>query len=138
MIRRRISFMVVCFALILGGCSIDDEPNFHFTVLGITSAELPESFDFDETYQINFTYVLPDGCTFYERPDVTRENDSIRNVVAIGLTRTDVEICTQATIEGESSFDFKVIYTEPYTFRFYQGENSDGEAEFLEVVVPVN
>jgi len=35
-------------------------------------------------------------------------------------------------------FNFVVLYEEPYVFRFWQGEDSNGEAQFLEIQVPVN
>ena len=133
-----IIFLFICSALLFGGCSLDDDqPNFHFTALEITAADLPESFELNRTYRINFTYVLPDGCTYFERPDVTTADTTVRNVVAIGVVRTDDEACTQAIIEGEGFFNFSVIYNEPYTFRFFQGEDSNGEPQFLEVIVPV-
>lgn len=136
---RTIIFLFACMAMMLGSCSIeDDEPNFHFTALRITSADLPESFELNQTYQIDVIFNLPDGCTAYEGLDVTREDTTVRNVVAIGSVRTDTDVCTQAIVEGGAFFNFTVIYDEPYTFKFFQGENSDGEAEFLEVVVPVN
>ncbi len=132
-------FLFASLALIFSGCSLDDdEPNFHFTALRITSADLPESFTFNQTYRIDVTFELPDGCTAYEGFDVTQEDTTVRNVVAIGTVRTDEDIaCTQAIVEREAFFNFSVIYNEPYTFKFFQGEDSDGEPQFLEVVVPV-
>lgn len=137
--NKKCTLVVALFALLLGSCSLDDdEPNFNFKALRIESAELPESFNLNETYQINVTYSLPDGCTQYEGFDVTKEDTTVRNVVAIGVAMTDLVSCTQVITQEEASFNFIVKYDQPYTFRFYQGENSAGEAEFLEVVVPVN
>lgn len=136
---KKYTLMVVLFSLILGGCSLEeDEANFYFTSLPIESAELPESFNLNETYRINVTYSLPDGCTQYEGFDVTKEDTTVRNVVAIGVAMTDLVSCTQMVTQEEASFNFIVKYDQPYTFRFYQGENSEGEPEFLELVVPVN
>ncbi|MGB3152036.1 MAG: hypothetical protein WBB27_15370 [Maribacter sp.] len=136
---RKVVYFFVCLGLLFNGCSIDDDqPNFHFTALRITSANLPESFALNETYRVDVTFELPNGCSAYEGFDVTEEDTTVRNVVAIGSIRTDSEACTQSIIDGEAFFNFTVIYNEPYTFKFFQGENSDGEAEFLEVIVPVN
>ena len=136
---KKYALVVAFFSLILGGCSLeDDETNFFFTSLPIESAVLPESFNLNETYKINVTYSLPDGCTSYEGFDVTKEDNTIRNVVAVGVAMTDLVSCTQEVTQEEASFNFIVKYNQPYTFRFYQGENSDGEPEFLELVVPVN
>lgn len=137
--RKKFTLVVVLFSLLLGSCSIEeDEPNFYFTSLPINSAELPEAFSLNQTYQINVTYSLPNGCTQYEGFDVTQEDTTVRNVVAVGVAMTDLVSCTQVVTEEEASFNFIVKYNQPYTFRFYQGENNEGEPEFLEVVVPVN
>ena len=126
-------------ALILSSCSIeDDEPNFHFTALEIVSAEVPDAFELNETYVIKVAYLKPNECTFYEGFNVVKEDTTVRNVVAVGSVRVDFEACTQAVVEETKTFDFKVIYTDPYTFKFYTGDNSEGEPEYLEVVVPVN
>lgn len=136
--RKKFILLVVSLATILGGCSKDDEPNFHFTALRIESAELPESFELNQTYQIFVDYDLPNGCSAFEGFEVTQEDTTTRTVVAIGSVRTDVEPCSEATIQGRAFFNFVVIYNQPYTFRFLQGENSEGEPEYFEVVVPVN
>lgn len=137
--RRCFMVFAGAIALVLGGCSLnDDDVNFHFTALEITDFDVPESFDFNETYTISVTYLKPDACTFYEGFDVRKEALTVRNVVAVGSVRTDDQACTQAVIEETASFNFSVIYTDPYTFKFYTGENSDGQPEYLEVLVPVN
>ncbi|WP_047246806.1 hypothetical protein [Maribacter thermophilus] len=138
MMMRKFVFATALISLLLSGCSLDDDdPNFYFTSLTINSAELPESFKLNETYKINVTYTIPDECTHYEGLDVTKEDTTIRNVVAIGYSMTDDEACTEVNAEEEASFDFIVKYDQPYTFRFYKGDNSEGEPEFFEVVVPV-
>tara|TARA_R110000868_G_scaffold369748_1_gene633237 strand:- start:256 stop:678 length:423 start_codon:yes stop_codon:yes gene_type:complete len=138
MIRKKLVLLAVFIAFISNGCSIeDDDANFHFTALEIVGAELPESFDYNKTYEILVNYIKPDSCTNYEGFDVVKDSLTVRNVVAIGSVRTDID-CTVQSIEQTASFNFKVIYTDPYTFKFYTGDNSEGEAEYLEVVVPVN
>lgn len=137
MIKKSV-FLLLFIGMFLGGCSLDDDsPNFHFTLLRIDSVDLPESFELNETYRITVDYILPDGCTFFDRFNITDGDTTVRNVVAVGATRTDLEACTTAIVEGQAFFNFVVIYDQPYTFRFYQGEDSDGEPQFLEVVVPV-
>lgn len=138
MMRKKFILLFICATALLGGCSVDDEPNFHFTALRIVSAELPESFELNETYQILVDYNLPNGCSFFEGFDVTQEDTTIRNIVAIGSVRTDLEPCPDEIVEGQAFFNFVVIHDQPYTFKFHQGENSEGEPEFFEVVVPVN
>ena len=135
---RKFVFATALISVLLSGCSLeDDDPNFYFTSLTINNVELPESFTLNETYEINVTYSLPDACTHYEGFDVTKEDTTVRNVVAVGVAMIDDESCTEVNKEEEASFNFIVKYDQPYTFRFYKGDNSEGEPEFFEVVVPV-
>ncbi|MFS4415372.1 hypothetical protein [Maribacter sp. 2307ULW6-5] len=141
MIKKKITLLGGLLALLLlfGGCSLEDDgPNFHFATLEITGADLPESFVLSQTYRINFTYLRPDSCTFYDYPDVRKPHgENTRNVVAIGLVRTDATDCEVLNVEETASFDFSVIFEEPYLFRFFTGEDENGEPEYLEVTVPV-
>lgn len=136
------TFLVLCallLSLTFTSCDLgDDGPNFHFVPMRIESVELPESFELNETYEINVTYSIPDGCTYFEGFDVIKEGVAIRKVVAVGAQRTDREVCTETVREETTSFNFVVLYDETYLFRFWQGENVEGEQQFLEVEVPVN
>ena len=137
--KQKLILLAVFIAFISNGCSIeDDSANFHFTSLEIVGAELPESFDYNQTYEISVNFIKPNSCTNYEGFDVVKDSLTVRNVVAIGTVRTDIDDCTEESIEQTASFIFKVIYTDPYTLKFYTGDNNEGEAEYLEVVVPVN
>ena len=132
-------FLTLVLTFLCNGCSIDDDDaNFHFTALEIVDAEVPESFVLNETYKITVNYLKPDSCTYYEGFDVVKDSLTTRSVVAIGAVRTDIDDCMEELIQETASFNFQVIYTEPYTFKFYTGVNCDGEAEYLEIVVPVN
>ena len=136
------TFLALCalmVSLTFSSCDLEDDgPNFHFVPLRIESVEMPESFDLEETYVISFKYIVPDGCTYYEGIDVVDEEVTTRKVVAIGAQRTDQDACTEVIREEMGSFNFIVIHTQPYLFRFYQGEDINGEQQFLEVEVPVN
>ncbi len=124
--------------LSFSSCDLDDDDvNFHFASLQVLSVEMPESFDFNETYKIKVTYLRPDDCTFFEGFDVKKTDITTRNVVAVGYV-LDKEACTQVTQEVETSFDFVVLYTDTYLFRFWTGEDENGEQQYLEIEVPVN
>ncbi len=131
------TFLIVTAILTTSSCSNDDEPNFHFVPLSIVSAELPEFFSLDQTYQIRVTYNKPDECTSFGGFDVTTKNVSTRNVVVIGTKHYDQEACAQTIVEETGTFNFKVIHTETYLFRFWQSEDADGNQEYFDVLVPV-
>ena len=136
------AFLALCalmVSLTFSSCDLgDDGPNFHFVPLRIESVEIPESFDLNETYVISFNYIIPDGCTYYEGVDVVKDEITTRKVVAVGSQRTDQAECTAVIREEVASFNFVVLHNQPYLFRFYQGEDVNGEQQFLEVEVPVN
>lgn len=131
-------FILTAVSVIFSSCSLDDGSNFHFLPLQIVSAELPESFTLNETYLIRVNYNQPDACTSFAGFDVINKETTIRNVVVLGTKRTDQEACVESIQEQTATFNFIVKYDQPYTFRFWQGENENGEQQYFEVVVPVD
>jgi len=136
------SFFIFLFAVVSfvsNSCSIDNnEPNFNFLPLQIVSADLPEFFTLNETITIQVTYVQPDDCTSFAGFDIVDQDTTARDVVVFGTKRTDQQDCTENNTEQTTSFDFTVNYPDPYTFRFWQGENENGEQQYLVIEVPVN
>ncbi|MCK0161144.1 hypothetical protein [Allomuricauda sp. F6463D] len=132
-------FMLIVACSWFISCEVDDDsPNFHFTALNAIEADVPESFEFGKTYDIDVTYLRPNGCTFFEGFDVAQTTMTGRDVVAIGSVLTDKNgECTQAVEEVVATLKFNVIYTEEYTFRFYAGDDADGNATYLEYKVPI-
>jgi hypothetical protein len=119
-------------------CSLEDSPvNFHFVSLKIVDVELPESFEVYETYQVKVTYVRPHACTFFEGFDITKPDTTVRDVVAVGSELED-DSCAQVAEQIVEYFNFTCYYHDTYTFRFWTGEDEDGNAQFLEYEVPVD
>lgn len=126
------------FALLLLGCNVnDDDLNYHFVTLGITEVEVPESFQLNETYEIGVTFLKPNDCTSFEGFDVRTEGGTVRRVVAIGA-EFEGQACDGGAEEARASFQFICLYDEPYLFRFYTGNDADGNPQYIEVEVPVN
>ncbi len=138
-IMKRLVLMLGLALASLGfnACNNDDGVNFHFEALEVVSAELPESFELNAQYQISVTYNRPDDCTFFEGFDVIQEDATIRNVVVVGSVITDRD-CNQTSEEVEATFNFVVLHNEDYLFRFFQGEDENGEPQYLEIEVPIN
>jgi hypothetical protein len=137
--RKIIFFSVMLSALlILNGCSLEDQENFHFVALPITSVEMPVAFELNKTYDIKVKFQRNSDCTFFEGFDVNNEERTVRNVSAIGSMLTDNDNCTEISQEIEESFRFIVLYNETYLFKFYQGKDENNESQYLEIEVPVN
>lgn len=120
-------------------CEVDDDsPNFYFTSLTTVEAQMPESFEFGKTYDIEVTYLRPNGCTFFEGFNVSQTAETGRDVVVVGSVLTDEDtVCTQAVEEVVATLKFNVIYTKDYVFRFYAGDDEDGNPTFLEYTIPI-
>ncbi|QXP56547.1 hypothetical protein H0I25_01770 [Cellulophaga sp. HaHa_2_95] len=131
-------FMMLLAVLSFTGCSLDETENFRFVALPIESVEIPESFDLNETYEIKVRYLRTSDCAFFEGFDIVKEDTTIRTVAAIGSMLSDSDDCKEVLEEVETSFNFIVLYPDTYLFKFYTGEDANGEAEYLEIEVPVN
>ena len=129
--------LLTLFLLTLTGCSIDDnQPNYSYEVLAIDSYIVPESFTLGETYKIKLKYRKPSDCHSFQGIYY----DKNLNVRTIGIQTTVFEStnCTPLTTEPiEVSFNFYVTNTGSYIFKFYKGEDTNGENIFEEVEIPV-
>ena len=130
--------MMLLAVLSFTGCSLDETENFRFVALPIESVEIPESFDLNETYEIKVRYLRTSDCAFFEGFDIVKEDTTIRTVAAIGSMLSDSDDCKEVLEQVETSFNFIVLYPDTYLFKFYTGEDANGEAEYLEIEVPVN
>ena len=136
---KRVFFLLLVASFTLfTSCDIDDDVNYHFEALQVKSVEMPEAFDYGEIYKIKVTYFRPNNCTFFEGFDVVKEDLTTRKVVTIGTVIEDEEECTGSGEDLVASFNFEVLYEEPYLFRYWTGEDTNGEPTYLEITVPVN
>lgn len=137
--KNKIFFSIMFVALLaLSSCSLEDEENFHFVALPITSAELPESFTLNETYEIKVKYQRASDCIFFEGFDIVKEDTTTRNVAVIGSEISASTSCNEILEEVETSFNFIVLYNQTYLFKFYTGRDENDVATYLEIEVPVN
>lgn len=136
--RLYVAILAITLLTTFNSCSLDDNGvSFHYEALQITSADVPEEFNLGQIYTIKVNMMRPDDCTLIEGFDVTRSDLTVRNVVAIGAV-LDKPDCQPLDQEVQDTFQFEVLYDEPYLFRFYTGQDANGEAQYLEIEVPVN
>ena len=134
MVIKKIFF--VLFAVILFvSCSDDDSYDYHYELLPIEEAVVPEEFEYGEIYDISVTYIVPDDC--YVNSDILYEYDqNARNVAVISLV-IESNDCETIDLEQELTFQVHALQSSPYTFRFWQGDDDNGEPMYLIVEVPV-
>ena len=127
------------FALLIVGCNDDDDNNYHdyhLEYIGVVSAELPDEFTYGHTYEINVTIELPNSCYYhYGQYDYFYEGTT-RLIYPIVHIDDDVS-CTQNITETTFSIPVHALQYEPYIFKFYQGEDANGEDMYLTIEVPV-
>lgn len=132
--------LIVFFLIGIGiftSCSIenDNPPNFYVEIMPIQSVDVPESFVHGETYEISVTYNRPNSC--YEFNDfIYSIQQNERTVAVVNTVYTDID-CTNLSEPVTVSFDFVVVSTETYLFKFYQGADSQGQDQYLLIEVPV-
>ena len=128
------------FALLIVGCNDDDDNNYHdhhLEYIGVVSAELPDEFTYGLTHEIYITIELPNSCYFhYGQYDYFYEGTT-RLIYPIVHIDDDVS-CTQNITETTFSIPVHALQDEPYIFKFYQGEDANGEDMYLTIEVPVN
>jgi hypothetical protein len=129
--------LLTLFLLTLTGCSIDDDqPNYSYEVLPVDSYTVPQSFTLGQTYEIKLKYKKPSDCYSFQGIYY----DKNLNIRTIGIQTTVLENtnCPPLTSEPiEVSFNFYVTNTGSYIFKFYKGEDANGQNIFEEVEIPV-
>ncbi|TYA74080.1 hypothetical protein [Seonamhaeicola marinus] len=123
----------VCFA----SCSVDDDNvNFSYEILPVESVDIPTEFTLGEVYPITISYFRPSTCyafnDFYYLKELNERTVAPINYV---FDRDDCETLDNVLVE--QTFNFIVTSNGSYTFKFWQGEDNDGESQFLTIEVPV-
>ena len=135
---KRVCLIILCLLFLsLESCSDNGQVSFRFLPLQIVNAEFPEYFELNQTYTIKVTYIRPSNCIFFEGFDVTNTGMTEREIVAIGSELQD-DACVQIPDEVEEFFEFTCLYTDTYVFRFWTGEDTLGDQQFMEFEVPVS
>lgn len=123
--------------LLFTSCSVnDDQPNFSFEILPIESVDIPTEFALGETYPITVSYFRPSTCHFFHEFYYSKENNE-RTVAAIDVVYDQNNCETLEDVLVESTFNFIVTSNGSYIFKFWQGEDMNGENQYLIIEVPV-
>jgi len=119
-------------------CSPEDDStlNFYSVTLPIESVDMPAEFVLGNTYEIRMTYLRPSGCHLFNDFYYVNE-DGIRTIAIINTVFYDQDCEIFENEEVEVYFDFQVNGFDPYVFRFWQGEDDNGNDIYYLVEVPV-
>jgi hypothetical protein len=130
--------MMVALTVAVTSCSSDDNNDhpYHLEKAIVTNAEVADEFIFGNTYLIDVTIELPNSCYFYYDQYEYIYDGPSRLIYPIVHVDDDVA-CTLNIRETTFSIPVQALQKEPYIFKFYQGEDADGEEIFLTIEVPV-
>lgn len=131
-------FLLFAVSLLFASCSIenDDSNDFYYEILPIESVDIPEEFTLGETYEMHVSYFRPSGCHLFN--DFYYSSELNQRTVAVINTVYPNHTCE--TLEDELvevSFNFMVTSNGTYVFRFWQGEDENGNDTYYIVEVPV-
>lgn len=130
--------ITLCLTLTLFvSCSLDnDTPNYRFEIIEVQSVDIPEEFTLGETYPITVTYLRPSTCHVFKEFYYSK-NLNERTVAPVTLVYDDNNCKTLENTTAEATFNFMVTGNGSYIFKFWQGEDEDGEDQYLIIEVPV-
>jgi len=129
--------VVFLFTLCIFSCSIDDDNETAYNVfLPIEEATVPVEFERGEVYDIFVSYLRPTTCHAYN--DIYYVKEGNERLVAVMATVFEGSFeCEELDDILEASFSFKAGEEESYVFKFWQGEDDNGEDKYLIIEVPV-
>ena len=124
--------------VLLVSCSIDNEngSNYSFEILPVESVDIPSEFTLGETYPITVTYLKPSSCHLFKEFYYSK-NLNERTVAPITIVYEDNNCETLDTTTEDATFNFIVTSNGSYIFKFWQGEDANGEDQYLTIEVPV-
>lgn len=135
---QRIFILLSIMALTVS-CGINDDydgKKFRVEFVAIDSVKIPEVFIQGRTYPIKAIYNKPTDCHsidgfYYQANGFTR-------TVALQAIVVENDDCKTLNDDPEETFfNFIVGNNSSYLFKFYKGEDNEGNPVFLEVEVPV-
>ena len=128
--------LLVSILFLFNSCEPEGN-DYSVHILPVESVDIPTEFELGETYPITMRYYRPSNChspygIYYEK-DLNVRICAIKNLLEDRGNCAPVE-----NILAEETFNFQVTSTGNYIFKFWTGEDSEGNNTFLEYDIPVN
>ncbi|WCO01599.1 hypothetical protein [Psychroserpens ponticola] len=129
-----LSFLI-CTVLSCSPNDDDNSSNFYYETLPIESVIMPTEFQLGVTYEIKMTYIKPSGCHVFN--DFYYLSELNQRTIAIITTVFPDQNCENIEEEVEVTLNFNVNDLNPYVFRFWQGEDDNGNDTYYVIEIPV-
>ncbi|WP_250433700.1 hypothetical protein [Hanstruepera flava] len=129
--------VVLLFSLFVLSCSVDDgNERIYNVILPVEEAVVPTEFERGEVYDIYLKYLRPTSCYAYNDVYYVREGNERMVAVVNTVFEGDYE-CVDVNELLDASFSFKAGEEDSYVFKFWQGEDDNGDSQYLIIEVPV-
>jgi hypothetical protein len=134
--KRLIGIVTLVFLFV--SCSLESDSKYTFELLKVESVEIPTEMTLGETYEFKMYYRLPSTCHTYNAI-YYQKHLNIRTVAVESAVREQND-CQELTENNlyECSFPFQATSNGSYVFKFWQGEDGQGNDVFIEYEIPVN
>ena len=141
MIKKVFFLGVLSFFFI--SCSLEDPNNldFHYEFMPVVEVSIPDSFEYNEVYSIEYTYYRPTTCYYFNDLYYEEVDDTTRNIAVINTVFHEggdnycVDLTEDIVIQ---SFQFVCTQTQgSYTFNFWIGNDSQDNPIYTTYEIPV-
>lgn len=130
--------LLISFILITG-CSVGDEGSgIMQELVPVVSVELPETLTFRQTHEIVVTFKKPSTCHSFSGFDIQKDENEITVGVVTSFDTNNNNCETTGNLTTSARLNFVADRDDFYIFKFWQGENEDGDVQFLIKEVPVS
>jgi hypothetical protein len=138
-ILRMKRFLLLVFILTLPtGCSTDDDAgDLMQNLASVLSVDLPESFVYGHSYEVEIIYKRPTSCHTFTGLDVSQDDNEITIGVVTSFRTSNPNCVETGNLQATAVINFVAERDDFYIFKFWQGRNAAGTDQFLTKEVPV-
>ncbi len=130
-------FLILGLLGLVTSCSLDDDrAELNYEVQPVVDFELPDTLVWGQRYNFKVRYISPTSCNYFFDFDYA-QRDSTRFVYIIDAVYEE-EMCTDTPTDTTTVYlPFETRYNYDYIFKFYTGEDENGEDTFITDTIPV-
>ena len=133
---KKIMFLFL-LAFAVNSCSLSDEATSQEALLPIESVEMPQTFTPDSSSTIMVSYRRPTDCHIFNGFHYTTVEDSV-TTIGIRAVVFNQDNCTDDSGNlYEVPLDFVPTEAGEYRFKFWTGNDAQGQPTFIEHTVEV-
>lgn len=132
------NLVLLVAVLIFTGCSVDNDTRTTFTyeLVPTVAVQIPDTLVYQNTYNFEITFERPTQCHFFEGFNYEKDGNT-RLIGVINGIFDNPECEPLDTVTAVANLNFIAERNDFYIFKFWQGENENGEPIFLTKEVPV-